>query len=299
MQLSDWIPVQLRDWIPAISTTSLLGIVLWLLRSLILTRLRASVQHEFNQKLEAIRASHHKSEESFKADLRAKEVQIEALRSGAISGLASRQMAVDRRRIEAVDQLWSALISLRPALAASATMATVKFDAATKLAARDPKARALFTALGGQVDIQKMNWADADKARPFVSQVAWGLFSAYRTIVSVAMTKLELLKTGVDIPKLIDEDAVRKLITLALPNRAQYIAKFGIGACHHLLGEIESRLLEELRRVLQGVESDKQSIEQAAAIVAKSERMMTSISESSSTAAGPSRGDDDEPAPGA
>ncbi len=36
------------DWVPAISTTSLFAAGLWLLRSLIITRLRASVQHEFN-----------------------------------------------------------------------------------------------------------------------------------------------------------------------------------------------------------------------------------------------------------
>lgn len=98
--------MSLIDWIPAISTTALLSVVLWLLRSVISTRLRASVQHEFDQKLETMRATLRSSEEAFKADLRGKEAQIAALRSGAMSALASRQAALDKRRIEAVDQLW-------------------------------------------------------------------------------------------------------------------------------------------------------------------------------------------------
>jgi hypothetical protein len=93
------------DWIPALSTTSLFAAVLWLLRSVISTRLRASVQHEFNEKVETLKTDLRKSEESFKADLRSKEAQIEALRSGALSGLTSRQAALDARRIQAVDQL--------------------------------------------------------------------------------------------------------------------------------------------------------------------------------------------------
>mgnify|MGYP007037817717 CR=1 FL=1 len=66
----------------------------WLGRHLITTRLKASVQHEFDEKLEAIRTEFRKSEESFKSDLRAKENQIAALQGGALSGMVSRQAAL-------------------------------------------------------------------------------------------------------------------------------------------------------------------------------------------------------------
>jgi hypothetical protein len=83
--------MDLINWIPAVSTTSLLALALWLMRSLIVTRLKRSVQHEFDTKLEILRTELRNSEELFKAELRAKDAQIELLRSGAISGLASRQ----------------------------------------------------------------------------------------------------------------------------------------------------------------------------------------------------------------
>ena len=273
--------MSLFDWIPAISTTLLLIIMMWLLRSIITTRLRASVQHEFDEKLEAMRTTFRTSEETFKAELRIKEDQIEALRSSAISGLASRQAALDMRRIEAVDQMWSAIISLAPAKRISATMAVVKFEATAKEAARNPKIREIFATVAGDSTIWESGRNDAAaKARPFVSQLAWALFAAYQSIIAVAVIRLEILKAGIDITDFIDKDYVANLIKVALPHYTEFVEEHDASAYHFLLDELESQLLEELQKLLRGVESDKASVEQAAAIIKESERLMHSISES-------------------
>src|SRR5437879_2292452 len=109
-------------FLSTLSATALLSLALWLFHAVIITRLAKSVQHEFDDKLETIRTDLRKSEELFRADLRSKETQIAALRSGAIAGLVSRQAALDKRRLEAVDQLWSALTSLAPLRIASIWM---------------------------------------------------------------------------------------------------------------------------------------------------------------------------------
>jgi hypothetical protein len=258
----------------------LLGVVLWLLRSVILTRLRASVQHEFDQKIEEIRTTLRTSEESFKADLRAKEAQIAALRSGAMSGLANRQAALDKRRIEAVDHLWAAITSLTPAKGISGMMASVDFEAAVKETVRNPKAREMFVTIGGmggKGSSQDLIKTDADKARPFVSQLAWALFTAYHAIVAVAVMRLEILKAGLNLPDVINKDAITKLVTAALPHRAEFIAHHDVGAYHYLLDELELSLLEELQKLLSGVESDKASVEQAGAILKEAELVWQSI----------------------
>lgn len=257
----------LSDWIPVLSTTSVLGFVLWLLRSLIVNRLAKSVQHEFDNKLEKLRTDHRKSEESFRADLQAKTAQIESLRSAAMAALTTRQAAVDKRRIDAVDQLWSAVIALGPAKAVSAWISVLKFDAVAEESARNPRMREMFSALSGQTDLQKIIPVDAAKARPFVSQMAWALFSAYQAIVSLAVAKLLLLKTGVDSGKYLNIDSVTRLVRAALPHHAEYIQQHGDAAFHYLLDELESALLQELQRQLLGVESDKASIKQAADIL--------------------------------
>lgn len=271
------------DWIPAISTTSLLAIAVWFMRSVISTILTKSVQHEFNGKMEILRTTLRNSEESFKADLRAKDNQIEVLRSGAISGLASRQAALDKRRIEAVDQIWSAITELSPAKTASALMATINFEAAAQEASKNPQFKKIFEMIGGSIDPQKIGSSNAYKARPFVSQIAWALYSAYQAILMLAVLKLQMLKAGIDIPNALDTDSVSKLIQVVLPHQSDYLRKHGANAYHYVLDELECRMLEELQNILRGAESDRASVEQAAAILKESERLMESISKSSTT----------------
>ena len=92
---------------PAVTTTGVLAWTLWLARELISTRLTKSVQLEFDKQIESVKADLRASNERFKAQLRDKEAEIATLRSGALSALASRHTALEKRRHEAVDQLWS------------------------------------------------------------------------------------------------------------------------------------------------------------------------------------------------
>ncbi len=136
-------------WLPALTSTGLLAAALWFGRELISTRLTKSVQHEFDKKIEAIRTELRTSEERFKAQLREKEAEIAALRSGALSVLASRQAALDKRRLEAVDQIWSAFNALTPARSIAASMATFNFEKAAQRAEHDQTLRQAFEMKGG------------------------------------------------------------------------------------------------------------------------------------------------------
>lgn len=79
--------------------------------------------------------------------------------------------ALDKRRLEAVDQLWNAYSSLAPARTIAAYMAVVKYESAAKLTESDPQARQLFEAFGAGFDATWMNHVDAAKARPYVTTI--------------------------------------------------------------------------------------------------------------------------------
>ena len=268
------------DWFPSVSTTAIFAVVLWLARNLIATRLTKSVQHEFDTKLESLRTKLREKEELLKADLRSKEAEIAALRGGAMTAMASRQMALDRRRLEAVDQLWSAVTDLRPARAISSIMAFVKFDTAAEEAARNVKVREMFTMMGSAFDPKKIDLSGSAKARPFVSSMAWALFSAYQAIAMQAVTKMEIIKSGIGAKDILEKDAVAKLVKAALPHHEAYIDKFGDAAYHYFLDELETRLLDELQKMLAGVEADKASVERAAEILKLSKELSDSAKQS-------------------
>ena len=267
----------MSDWFPAITTSTVLGLALWLFRSLIETRLKNSVKHEFDSELEKLKTELRNSEEKFKADLRTKEQQIEVLRSSAIAGLTTRQANLEKRRIQAVDQLWSAVIDLAPAKVTSRYLQRIKFEVASKEAAQNPRVREFFSTLPTITNLEEMKKTNPSSARPYVSPIVWALFSAYNAIAWFAIIKLQMLKDGIDLPKILDTDRLKELVQVALPHQIGLIEEFGPDAFHFLLDELESSLLKELQKFLQGTEADKVSIERAAAILKLSEQVLTQV----------------------
>lgn len=261
------------DWIPALSTTALFGAVLWLSRNLISARLTNSVRHEYDEKIENLRTSLRQSEESFKAELKAKESQIDALRSGALSGIVNRQVALYQRQLLAVEQLWAAIISLGPAKAISSWMAVIKFEVVAAEAAKDPRLRELFKTLDSGIDTKALGVSEAAKCRPFVSPLAWAYYSAYQSIVTYGVLKIKTIQVGLE-KDFSDIDHITKLVKVALPHHIGYIEKYGPNAFHYLLDELELSLLAELGNILSGQKADKEHIEKAAQILQESERLM-------------------------
>lgn len=264
-------------WIPGITTTGLLAAALWLSRNIISTRLTRSVEHQFNLRLEEIRADFRTSEERFKAELRSKETEIAALRSGALSALASRQATLDKRRLEAADQIWSAVIALGPARSLTATMAEINFEYAASKAEHDPKMRQLFEALGAGFDQKTMDLSGAAKARPFVSPMVWAIFSAMNSITVHSTMRWQVLKNGLGPKDFTKQEVIAKLIKTALPHYAAYIDIHGAAGYPHLLQALDEKLIDEINKMLNGTESDKASIEQAATIVRISAEIVKGI----------------------
>ncbi len=255
------------DWTPVVTTSTvtaaLIAGVLWLARNLIVTRLKKSVGHEFNVKLEAV-----------KADLRAKEADIETLRSGAMSAMASRQMAVDKRRLDAVDQLWSTATAYAPARFISRMLMSVKFDVAVEIAKHDARVRETFEAMGLGFDPKKMDLSGASKARPYVSQMAWATYLAFASICNHALMRWNALRTGTT--DLSDDEAINNLIKAALPHHEKFVDEHGPDGYPFLLDRLETNLLQELQAVLAG-QDDKTAIDKSAEILKYAAEVQTQL----------------------
>ncbi|WP_227105234.1 hypothetical protein [Chromobacterium rhizoryzae] len=252
------------EWIAAISTNIFFAIILWLSRSLIITRLTNSVKHEYDKKLE-----------NLKADIQSKSSQIDALRNGTLSGITTRQTAIFQRQLAAIEQVWGAIISLEPAKSASTWIATIKFEEALEEAEKNPKFREIFSAFS-KIDLNNLPINQAQQARPFISPLAWAYYTAYQAIIADALIRLHMLKDGINLKEIINTNNVKNLIKIALPHRIEKIERFGHSIFHHLLDELENNLLVELQKILKGDDTDSDSLEKAAAIIKQSELLMES-----------------------
>ncbi len=158
-------------------------------------------------------------------------------------------------------------------------MAILKFEEALKLSASKQVSREMFKTLSGKIDYQKVkDTKEAETARPFLSDMAWALYSAYQSILAVAMIKMHMLEYGVDTPNMIDINRVKKVLIAALPHQAEFINSVDTGAYHYLLDELEASLLNELHTFLRGEDVDRSTLEQAATILRESESLQASLS---------------------
>lgn len=265
---------QIADWIPALTTTSLFGAALWWARSLIITRLKNSVKNEFDSKLEVLRS-----------ELKSKEAEIESLRSGAMSGLITRQGALYQRKLQAIDQIWSSVKELEKAKYISSTLGTLKFEECAKESARNPKFREFITTIGGNFDMASLDMSGSKLARPFLTPLAWAYYSAYSSVIMQAVAVMQILKIGVDdAEKFLNFENTNNLLKTVLPSRTEYIDKYGMSVHHYLLDEIEQLLLMELKNIQDGHDDDKENAKRAAEINKEVEKVSNEVAEMQASA---------------
>jgi hypothetical protein len=259
--------MDISTWIPAVVTSGGLGLAIWLGRNLILTRLKASVEHEFNERLEHLRGQLRQSEESFRADLRGKEAELSTLRSGAMGALANRLETVAKKRVEAVDALWRTAHELKAGAAANVFMATIKKENLLERLKRDSKLKAFVEQIGKTLDMKAPHFTATACARPYVTAMAWATFSAYRVVSMHGATRAQMVLMGVDIEELDKEQSIVQIVAAVLPHQKAFLEKWGYKGFYHLVDELEARLLAELQAMLRGTDDDRTTVDQAAEIL--------------------------------
>ena len=242
------------DWIPAISSTSVLAVLIFLSRNLIVTRLTNAVKHEYDSKLELL-----------KADLSKKEKEIEGLRQVGFSGLQQRQTVLFNKQVEAVELLWAATCKLYLGKPLSDMMLIVKTEEVSKTISEDANLQQFFKYISMHTDMEKMTVVDPQPARPFVGKLAWAYYSAYSSIIWHYVLQAKLFENGLS-DNLLDVEKMTKVVRVALPHQEEFIDKFGVSAFGHLLDELQDKILLELDSMLSGKSLDSSGLEKAAQI---------------------------------
>lgn len=259
--------------------SSLLVLAFWLTRQLLITRLTKSVESEFNKSLEKYRAELRSSEEHLKAALKSRENDIAVLRSSAIASLANRQTKLDDRKLEAVDNIWSAVVELAPAKFTSSIMGTIKFEEMAEAAVIDKRLREVVGTIDKSFDLKNFKHkVSPEKSRPFVSPMLWASYSAYSAIIMQGVMRAYAITTGLGARDFVDNAKVSALLKSVLPHQAAFVDKFGPGAYHHLLEEIEAVIIKEIHLTISGADSDEASLKQAAKILELSSSLQAQTS---------------------
>lgn len=244
----------LFDWIPA----GVLALILWLGRNLVVTRLRASVQHEFDGKIENLRSA-----------LRSREAEIITIRESLLKATSAHQAAIDARKLQAIDAVWKGMLALRKAGAGTAAMlAPLKVEAVVKELHKENVREFISTVFdktpsvgvfSEDADIREAEWA-----RPYLPPIVWAIFLAYHVVVGYVIAQASTLKLGQDPGKFFESARIPELVNLALENsKFPKMRFFENAVLPSVLQSLEARLLEELRLSVSGADADESSAERA------------------------------------
>lgn len=231
-------------------------------------RIKRGVQHQFDEKIEELRSTLRRSEDQFKARLLGKEAEISSLRTWVLGGAANRRALLDKRRLDAVERVWTTVIDMSPLKHIASIMMRIDFKETAKHAGK-PEVQKFLDVFGGEIaDPSKMKPSAGRYEQPYLTEPAWAYFSAYKTILIGSMMRYAALKVGgPGIDKYMTNEATKKLLKAALPNAAQFIDEQEPEFYYLLLDEVEAALLSELRGVLDGKDVDHESAARAKAIM--------------------------------
>ncbi|MGH1419315.1 MAG: hypothetical protein ACRBCJ_10705 [Hyphomicrobiaceae bacterium] len=255
-------------WLSLVLTIAI-PVAVYLGRQWLVAWVTKHAQHSFDAKLEELRAKLRTTEEQFKSGLRSKEDEITALRNSLLSGSVSRQSLLDKRRLEAVEKIWKAVNDSAKIKYIANVMSVLNYDALAKESS-DQRMQKFLSTIGANAPKPTELTNVARDERPYVSEIVWAYFSAYLSILHVNLARFELLKSGVENPqKLLSTAGVKKILKAVLPHQTSYIDGNDAGAYVHLLDEIETLLLNELRGTLEGRDADNSANERARDILRK------------------------------
>jgi hypothetical protein len=129
----------------------------------------------------------------------------------------------------------------------------------------EPTTQALLQFLETMVDQFVANLKpveSAESARPYVTPMAWALYSAYTSIVWNAAITVKALRFGVP-PSILDSEFPLNVVKAAMPDAELLLKEFGEAALPTLMTQVENRLLAELRASVEGRDSDAEGVARA------------------------------------
>src|SRR5690606_25413673 len=108
--------------------------------------------------------------------------------------------------------LWASVTSLAHSKMLANYLGVLNVDAMTKAVQRQEKASQLLDMIGGGFDPKSIDHASATKARPFVSPLAWAVYSAIQAVAGHTLIRWHAMKSGIESQGLMDEEKVKELI---------------------------------------------------------------------------------------
>lgn len=229
--------------------------LIWLVRTWVTERLKASIRNEYALQLEAYKAELLAQQQTALEQLRADNARSEATRSVATASFVSSHLAAHERRLAGIDRLWNSVVRLRSNSAGLVEIldATIEPEYASileKPGVRDRLSRLSLDALAPLLaDVSH----DVEQVRPFLSEYVYSLFSAYHTVTGrVEWLAIRDRDKGLMTPWYRD-DSIRQILQAVLTSsEMEYFDRLVVGKLSWMRYVMETKMLAEVGTIISG-----------------------------------------------
>lgn len=249
---------------------ALAGVIVWLSREWISTRLKASIQHEYDQKLEAHKAQLKSENDIALLETKNRMEQQLTLFEATRTSFAEGQKAAIERRLDSTEKLWNEILRLKdecpPTLTFLNILSVEEYKDAPKLEHFSNAAEAW--PIEKIIDYLVLSDSPVEKVRPYIGEYLWSMFFAYRQIMGrISCLLYESLEDSGKAEWHKDK-GIRQILEAVL--RENQLARFestNLGKIAWLQEQLELKILTASQKVISGEEFGAESLKQAESII--------------------------------
>lgn len=227
----------------------------WLGRTWIGERLKASVKHEYDDRLEQLKADLKEQGDSNLALLKSEiDRQGEKLRIAA-SSFSEVQKATITRKVDAVDALWNGFLQMRDAFPAVYSITDIFSDEEMRGFYTSPSMSQFSKDAGvfSEIDLIGVGFAEVEAVRPHLGEYAWAIYVTYRTVMGRSML---LIKNGRSEPSGLEwykDQNIQSLVSSAFgTTKTEEFARLGHSRFKWINSNFSTILLAAIDTILTG-----------------------------------------------
>jgi len=248
------------SWSVLISTSLILAVVALfknVIREWLVTRIRSGIQHDFDTKLETVKAEiAHQNEKSIlklSNDMQMQNAYLDTVRLSFSEG----QRSSMKRKLDSVDKLWSEVLKLRKLTMPGMSFVDLFKESETQKFGEFKKSESGIAFLPREsVEESKQTLQtvspDLEEIRPYISEYLWVLLNCYREIHLRLCIFLRSDEDEQVIGWYKDDKTYQIVVAVLDEEELAYFNELQIGKFSWLNEKVEYKMLSELRHIVSG-----------------------------------------------
>src|SRR5258708_1431526 len=239
------------------------GLLMWLFKEWLSTRLKASIQHEYDRKLAMFKTQLKTEQELAILEIKTALARDAGFHAAAHTSFAEGQKAAMERKLSAIDRLWRGVVQFRAGLPPALNL----IDVMSVEEYKEVKDHPSFQQLAGDLSTEKfakLVAQDIEEVRPYVGEYMWAVFRSYQAIPIRILVLMHLSRTDAEKIEWHKDTGNGNLLKAVLSSEElQEFDKTTLGKVSWLQRRLESKLLTAAQKIISGASFRAESLEQA------------------------------------